>query len=103
MEQNTKVLKEKMLQDYKISVWECLYYTNISSFKEKEIKKVTEEYKIKFPNDYQEFITQFEKFKFEDLENILNILNIEADNEWINANRCEASALILSEYLRKMN
>ena len=103
MEETIHNLKEKMLKDYKISVWECLYYSNISSFKDKEVEKIKKEYKINFTDNYEEFIKQFENFKFEDLKSILAILDIEAENEWINANRCEASALILSEYLRKID
>lgn len=103
MEQHIQILKDKMLEDYKKSVWECLYYINISFLKEKEIKIIVNEYKINFVDDYSEFLKQFNDFKFDDLKNILNILNIEAESEWTNANRCEATALILWEYLKKLN
>lgn len=100
MDQTIQNLKEKMLKDYKNSVWECLYYANISFFKEEEVKEIKNQYKINFTDNYNEFIKQFEKLGFEELKNILWIMNIEAENEWTNANRCEASALILWEYLK---
>lgn len=100
MDETIQNLKEKMLKDYKNSVWECLYYANISSFKEEKIKEIKKKYKINFMDNYGEFINQFEKLNFKELEDILWILCIEAENEWTNANRCEASALILWEYLK---
>ena len=93
-------LQEKILKDYKEMVWECFYYTEKSGFKDVEINQIIEEYNIKILNDYEKFIEQFISLKLVDLWNILSILNIEADNEWTNANRCEAGALILWDYLK---
>jgi len=95
MKQNIQELREKMLEDYKIAVLECLYYTNSSSYKEDEIKQISKEYKINFTDDYRIFMQQFENFKIEDLEYILEVLDIEAENDYANANRCEATALTL--------
>ncbi|MDP2089978.1 MAG: hypothetical protein Q8K30_00135 [Candidatus Gracilibacteria bacterium] len=103
MKHNIINLKNKMLYDYKIAVGECLYYSNMSFFKEDNINIIKNEYNLLFDMEYSKYIQQFEKYEYEDLENILSILDIEADNEWINANRSEASAIILSEYLKKIN
>ena len=97
MKQNIQELREKMLEDYKIAVLECL------SYKEDEIKQISKEYKINFTDDYRIFMQQFENFKIEDLEYILEVLDIEAENDYANANRCEATALTLWEYLKKIN
>ncbi|MDP3380674.1 MAG: hypothetical protein Q8S84_04010 [bacterium] len=75
----------------------------MSFFKEDNINIIKNEYNLLFDMEYSKYIQQFEKYEYEDLENILSILDIEADNEWINANRSEASAIILSEYLKKIN
>lgn len=100
MDQTIQNLKEKMLKDYKNYVWECLYYANLSSFRTEKIVEIKKQYKFNFIDNYDEFINQFKKLNFEELENILWIINIEAENEWTNANRCEAIALILWEYLK---
>jgi len=75
MKQNIQELREKMLEDYKIAVLECLYYTNSSSYKEDEIKQISKEYKINFTDDYRIFMQQFENFKIEDLEYIQSLKN----------------------------
>ena len=95
-------LKEKMFEDYKLAVLECLYYSNVSNFRNDEVNKIKNKYKLNFTSNYEDFIKQFEIFKLEDLENILWILNIEAENEWTNANRCEANALVLWEYYKNL-
>jgi len=96
-------IKEEILKDYKDTVGECLHYTYLSWFRDKEIDIIKKKYNINFFNNYEKFIKQFEKYKIEELGNILSILKIEAENEWDNANRCEAGALVLSEYLKKLS
>ncbi len=98
-----KNIKEEMLNDYRKLVFECFYYSNISWLIKTKIDIIKNEYKIKITNNYENDLYQFNNFEIENLKNILNILDIESDNEWTNANRCEASALILWEYLRKIN
>ena len=95
-------IKKEMLKDYRETVFECLYYAYKSWMIEKEIDIIKKDYKIEITDNYEKDILKFNHCSMNDLKNILNILNIEANDEWTNSNRCEASAIILWEYLRKI-
>jgi hypothetical protein len=99
MEQLLQNVKENMLQDYKTAVWECLYYTYLSWLKGEKIEIIKQKYKLEIAYSYNKLISQIDKLNFFDLKDILIILDIEADDDYVNANRCEAIALILWDYI----
>lgn len=67
----------------------------------KRLKRVKQKYKIEFTENFDEYVKQLDNTNFEDLSNIIQILDIESDWDYTNVNRYEAVALTLWEILRK--
>ena len=99
MEQNIEKLKNNMLEDYIKKVSECFYFASISWIIDENIQKIKDVFNLDSINDYESIVKQFNSLEKEDLSYILDLLKIESEDDWWNANRCEASALTLWKYI----
>lgn len=88
-----------ILENYRKMVAECFYFAAASWNIDENIQKIQDEYKLESISDYDTIEKQFKSFEKEDLREILDLLDIESDDNWTTANRCEASALTLWKYI----